>query len=135
MNLLITRVPLVICHLFISDASCQIRVSVDNDECIFSLNRVHWKGSRNYRDVHIDFIETFDKVNHQGILFKLCSMGIWIFMLSVLSQLVSRSQYVGRGGCFSEQTGQRWVVSFSELCFGTLVIHLVRRGAFLYNIE
>ena len=43
--------------------------------------------------VQIDFSVVFDKVHHQGITYKLCSVGIGGFVLSILSQfLLSRSQ-------------------------------------------
>ena len=55
------------------------------------------------RIVQIDFSATFDKGNHQGILFKLCSVGAVGSVLSVLTQfLSSRSQYVVVDGCRSE---------------------------------
>ena len=47
------------------------------------------------RIVQIDFSAAFDRVNHQGILFKLCSVGVGGSVLSVLTQVLSnRSQYV-----------------------------------------
>ena len=51
--------------------------------------------------VQIDFSAAFDKVNHQGILYKLSSLGIGGSVLSVLTQfLYNRSQYVLVDGCF-----------------------------------
>ena len=45
------------------------------------------------RIVQIDFSATFDRVNHQGILFKLCSARVLCPVLSVLTQFLSnRSQ-------------------------------------------
>ena len=38
------------------------------------------------RIVQIDFSAAFDRVNHQGILFKLCSVGVGGSVLSVLTQ-------------------------------------------------
>ena len=50
--------------------------------------------------VQIDFSVTFDSVNHQGILFKLCSVRVGGSVLSVLTQFLSnRSQYVVVDGC------------------------------------
>ena len=50
--------------------------------------------------VEIDFIAAFDRVNHQGILFKLCSVGVRSSVLSVRTQFLSnRSQYVVVDGC------------------------------------
>ena len=45
--------------------------------------------------VQIDFSAAFDRVNHQGILYKLSSVGIGGSVLSVLTQFLSnRSQYI-----------------------------------------
>ena len=55
------------------------------------------------RIVQIDVSAAFDKVNHQGILFKLCSVGVGGSVLSVLTQFLSnRSQYVVMDGCRSK---------------------------------
>ena len=55
------------------------------------------------RIVHIDFSAAFDRVNHEGILFKLCSVGVGGSVLSVLTQFLSnRSQYVVVDGCPSK---------------------------------
>ena len=53
--------------------------------------------------MQIDFSETFDRVYHQGILYKLCFVGILGYMLSKLIQFISnRSQYVMVDGCRSK---------------------------------
>ena len=55
------------------------------------------------RIVQIDFSATFDRVNHQGILFKLSSVGVGNSVLPVLTQLLSnRSQYFVGNGCLSK---------------------------------
>ena len=55
------------------------------------------------RIVQIDFSTAFDRVNHQGILYKLSSVGIGGSVLSVLTQFISnRSQYVLVDGCRSK---------------------------------
>ena len=41
------------------------------------------------RIVQIDFSAAFDKIKHQGILFKLCSVGVGSSVLSVLTQFLS----------------------------------------------
>ena len=41
------------------------------------------------RIVQIDFSAAFDRFNHQGILFKLCSVGVSGAVLSVLTQFLS----------------------------------------------
>ena len=53
--------------------------------------------------VQIDFSAAFDRVNHQGILYKLNSVGIGGSVLSVLTQFLSnRSQFVLVDGCRSK---------------------------------
>ena len=55
------------------------------------------------RFVQIDFSAAFDRVNHQGILYKLSSVGIGGSVLSVLTQFVSnRLLYVLVYGCRSK---------------------------------
>ena len=52
------------------------------------------------RIVQIDFSAAFDRVNHLGILYKLCSVGIGVSVLSILTQFLSnRSQLVMMDGC------------------------------------
>ena len=53
--------------------------------------------------VQIVFSAAFDRVNHQGILFKLCSVGVGGSVLSVLTQFFSnRPQYVVVDSCRSK---------------------------------
>ena len=40
------------------------------------------------RIVQIDFSTAFDRVNHQGILYKLCSVGIGGSVLSILTKFL-----------------------------------------------
>ena len=55
------------------------------------------------RIVQIDFSAAFDIVNHLGILYKLCSVGIRGSVLSILTQFLSnRSQQVMVDGCRSK---------------------------------
>ena len=55
------------------------------------------------RNGKIDFSAGFDWVNHQGILFKLCSVRVGGSLMSVLTHFLSnRSQYVVVGGCLSK---------------------------------
>ena len=55
------------------------------------------------RIVQIDFSAALDRVNHKGILFKLCSVGVGGSVLSVLTQCLSnRSQYVVVVDCRSK---------------------------------
>ena len=50
--------------------------------------------------VQIDFSAAFVRVNHLGILYKLCSVGIGGSVLSILTQFLSnRSQQVVVDGC------------------------------------
>ena len=55
------------------------------------------------RIVQIDFSAPFDRVSHQGILFKFCSVGVGGSVLSVLTEFLSnRSQYVVVDFCRSK---------------------------------
>ena len=55
------------------------------------------------RIVQVDFSVAFDGVNHQGILYKLCSVGIGGSVLSKLTQFLSnRSQHVMVDDCRSK---------------------------------
>ena len=55
------------------------------------------------RIVQIDFSTSFDRLNHQGILYKLCSVGIGDSVLSILTPFLSdRSQHVMVDGCRSK---------------------------------
>ena len=50
--------------------------------------------------MQIDFTPAFDRVNHLGILYKFCSVGIGGSVLSILTQfLSSRSHQVMVDGC------------------------------------
>ena len=52
------------------------------------------------RIVQIDFSAAFDRVNHQGILYKFCSVGIGGSVLSILTEFLSnQSQQVMVDGC------------------------------------
>ena len=52
------------------------------------------------RIVQIDFRAAFDRVNHLGILYKLCSVCIGGSVMSILTQfLTNRSQQVIVEGC------------------------------------
>ena len=86
-----------------------------------------WKIVKEARIVQIDFSAAFDKVNHQGILYKLCAVGIVCFVLSILTQLLSnRSQHVMVDGCRSK----RYIRSATWQCFGPVIVPLVHFGAF-----
>ena len=58
---------------------------------------------RKARIVLIDFSAAFDMVNHLGILYNLCYVGIGGLVLSVLTQFLSnRSHHVMVDGCGSK---------------------------------
>ena len=53
--------------------------------------------------MQIDFSAAFDRVNHLGVLYKLCSVGIGGSVLAVLTQFLSnRSQQGMANGCRSK---------------------------------
>ena len=64
------------------------------------------------RIVQIDFSADFDMVNHLGILYRLCSVGIGGSVLSILTVFLSnRSQQVIVDGCQSKLVNVESVVS------------------------
>ena len=55
------------------------------------------------RIVQIDFSAAFGRVNHRGILYRLCSVGIGGSELSIMTRFLSnRSQHVIGDGCRSK---------------------------------
>ena len=53
--------------------------------------------------MQIDFSAAFDRVNHLGILYELCSVGIGDSVASIFTQFLSnRSQHVMVDGCWSK---------------------------------
>ena len=63
------------------------------------------KSGQEARIVHIDFSWSLNRVNHQGIPYKLCSVGIGAPVLSILTQFLSyRSQNVIVASCRSKLT-------------------------------
>ena len=61
------------------------------------------KSGQEARIVQIYFRAVVDRVNPQGILYKLCSVGILGFVLSILIPFLSnRSQHFMVDGCWSK---------------------------------
>ena len=53
--------------------------------------------------MQIDFNAAFDRVSHQGILYRLCSVGIGGSVLSILTQFLSnQSQHIMVDHCCSK---------------------------------
>ena len=71
--------------------------------CVFHTLQSALESGQEARVVQIDFITAFDRVNHQGILYKLCAVGIGDTVLSILTQFLSnRSQHVMVNSCRSK---------------------------------
>ena len=80
--------------------------------------------------MQIDFSAAFDRVNHQGILYKLCSVGIGGSVLSILSHFSSnRSQHVMVDSCRNKLVN---VVSgvLQSSVFGSLLFLLYTSALF-----
>ena len=74
--------------------------------CVLHTLQSALESGQEARIAHIDFSAAFDRVNHQGILYKLCSVGIGGSVFSILTQFLSnRSEHVTYGGWLLEQTG------------------------------
>ena len=75
------------------------------------------------RIVQINFSDAFDRVNHQGILYKLCSVCIGGSVLSILTQFLSdRSQHVMVDGCRSKLVNVVSGVPHAGQCFGPIIV-------------
>ena len=85
------------------------------------------------RAVQIDISSAFETVSHQGIRLKLCSVGVGDSVLSVVTQFLSnRPQYVVVNRSRSKMiNGVPW--GDSGKYFGSAIVPLVYRGAFLYS--
>ena len=63
--------------------------------CVSHILRSALESGQEARTVQIDFSAAFVRVNHLGILYKSCSAGIGVSVLSILTQFLSnRSQHV-----------------------------------------
>ena len=83
------------------------------------------------RIVQIDFSTAIDRVNHQRILYRLCSVGIGGSVLSIPTQFLSnRSQHVMVNGCRSKLVDV--VRSAAGQCFGQVIVPPVHFGALFY---
>ena len=99
--------------------------------CVSHTLKSALESGQEARIVQIYFSAAFDRVNHLGILYKLCSVGIGGSVLSVLTQFLSnRSQQVMVDGCRSKLVN---VVSGvpRRQCFGPVIVPPVHFGAFL----
>ena len=91
-----------------------------------------FESGKKARIAQIDFGAAFDRVHHQGILHKLCSVGIGGSVLSILIQFLSnRSQDVVVDGCRSKLVN---VVSGVQ-CFGPVIVPPIHLGAFFHSGE
>ena len=90
------------------------------------------------RIVQIDFSTAFDRVNRQGILYKLCSVRMGGSVLSILTQFRSnRSQNVMVDGCWSKLVnivkgvpqgsvlGSLWFLQYTSELFSILENKLI----------
>ena len=71
--------------------------------CVSHILQSALESGQEARIVQIDFSAAFGRVDHLGILYKLCSVGIGGSILSILTQFLSnRSQQVMVDGCKSK---------------------------------
>ena len=82
------------------------------------------------RIVQINFSAAFDRVNHLGILYRLCSVGVERSVLSILTQFLSSgSQHVMVDGCRSKLVNVVSGVPQGSV-FGPLLFLLYTSGLF-----
>ena len=80
-------------HFLISDALL----------CVSHTLHSALESGQEARIMQIDLRAAFDRVNHLGVLYRLCSVGIGGSVLSILIQFLSnRSQHVMVDGCQSK---------------------------------
>ena len=85
--------------------------------------------------MQIGFSAAFDRVNHLGLLYKLCSVGIGGSVLSILTPFLSnRSQQIMVDGCRSKLVNVPCVSIMSDAgkCFGPVIVPPVHFGAFFH---
>ena len=76
---------------------------LENGKDVFLAFESAFQSGQEARIVQTDFSAAFNRVNHQGILYTLCSVGIGGTVLSILTQFLSnRSQHVMVHGCRSK---------------------------------
>ena len=94
--------------------------------------RVHWRVGRRLGSCRLTSVRAaFDRVNHLGFLYKLCSVGILGSVLSILIQFLSnRSQQVMVDGCRSKLVNV--VSGVPQQCFGPIVVPPIHFGAFFH---
>ena len=97
--------------------------------CMFHTLQSALESGQEARIVQIDFRAAFDRVNHLGILYKLCSVGSGGSILPILTQFLSnRSKQVMVDGC-------SWLAcirSAAGQCFGPVIVPPVHVGAFFH---
>ena len=92
--------------------------------CVSHTLQSALESGQEVRIVQIDFSAAFDRVNHLGILYKLCSVGIGGSVLSILTQFLSNlSQQVMVDGCQSKLVNVVSGVPQGSV-LGTLLFHL-----------
>ena len=116
-------ITLVLSKVFECLVSVRLGRFMERSDLLPKTQFAHWKGlgtcdallcvsptlqralesGQEARIVQIDFSASNDRVNHLGILYKLCSAGVIGFVLSILTQFQSnRSQHVMVDGCRSK---------------------------------
>ena len=71
--------------------------------CVYKTLPSALESGQEARILQIDFSAAFDRGNHQGILYRLCSVGIGASVLSIQTRFLSnRLQHVMLDGCRSK---------------------------------
>ena len=102
--------------------------------CVSNSLQSAFESGQEARIVQIGFIADFERVNHQGILYKLCSVGIGGSVLSILTQFYQ----IDHSTLSWTIVGVNWLMSYKGAagkCFGPVIVPLIHLGPFFRSGE
>ena len=122
----------VVCYRAQSFAYRQSLGTCDALLCMSHTLQSSLESGQEARTVQIDFSAAFDRINYQGIFYKLYSVGIGYSVLSILTLFLSnRSQHVMVDSCRSKLVNAVSKVS-QESVLGLLLFLLYTSKRFLF---
>ena len=112
------------------------RIGLGACDALLCMSHSALESGQEARIIQIDFSAAFARVNHQGILYKLCPVGIGCSVLSMLTQFLSnKSQHVMVDYCRSKLFNYRRVGSGAGQWFGPVIVPSVHLEPCFHYIE